>query len=294
MVGPRQKRKVAEYLENEFKISERKACKTMNLARSTKRRSYKRDDSQLIDNIHQLSYDYPYFGYRKIHIKLKEKDLKIGKEKVRILRKEHGLQLSPKKAKKRRLGLATGIVSKALYPNHVWTYDFIFDQTEDARSLKWLTVVDEYSRKSIANFCARSFNSKRVISSLKTLIQIHGNPKYIRSDNGSEFIAKGIQNYLKANQIKTHYIKPASPWENAYGEGFNAIFRTTCLNRHLFSSPSEAQMIADIWRDEYNNERPHGGLKMLSPNEFIRQHHEAKKAASLKLALVKQKERILS
>ena len=126
------------------------------------------------------------------------------------------------------------------------------------------------------------------------MIEIHGRPEYIRSDNGPEFIAKSIQNYLKANNIKTHYIKPASPWENAYGEGFNAIFRTTCLNRHLFSSPKEAQMIADIWRDEYNNERPHGGLKMLTPNEFIKEQHEAIKAASLRLALEMQEERTLS
>ena len=266
----------------------------MNLARSTKRRSYKRDDSQLINDLHQLSYKYPYFGYRKIHIKLKQKDLKVGKEKVRILRREHGLQLSKSKPKRRRRGVSQGMINKASHINQVWTYDFMFDQTEDTRSLKWLTVVDEYSRESIATFCARSFNSNKVISIMKTLIEIHGRPEYIRSDNGPEFIARAIQNYLKANKIKTHYINPASPWENAYGEGFNAIFRTTCLNRYLFSNPKEAQMIADIWRDEYNNERPHGGLKMLTPNEFIKKHHESKKAASLKHALVMEERRILS
>jgi len=294
VVSPRQKRRVAEYLENEFKVSERRACKIMDLARSTKRRNYKRDDSKLIESLHQLSYKYPYFGYRKIYEKLKQKDLKVGKERVRILRREHGLQLAVKKPRKRRRGVSDGLPKQAEYPNHVWTYDFMFDQTEDARSLKWLTVVDEYTREAKALFCSRSFNSKQVIAALKTLIQIHGNPAYIRSDNGSEFIAERLKKWLAKNNIKTYYINPASPWENAYGEGFNAIFRTTCLDRHLFSSPKEAQLIADVWRDEYNNERPHGGLKMLTPNEFIKKHHEAKKPAKLNHDLALQKERILS
>ena len=112
MVGPRQKRRVAEYLEDKYKISERRACKIMNLSRSTKRRSYKRDDTGLIDSLHQLSYKYPHFGYRKIHIKLKQKDLRIGKERVRILRREHGLQLANKKPKRRRRGISEGMINK--------------------------------------------------------------------------------------------------------------------------------------------------------------------------------------
>lgn len=265
----------AEHLQHKLKVSERKACKILNLARSTKRRVYKKDDSQMINELHLLSHKFETFGYRKIHIKLQDNDFPVGREKVRVLRREHGLQLPMNKVIKRRVGISEGMVNKAMYPNHVWTYDFMSDQTDDGRTLRWLTVVDEYARSSQATICARSINSSGVIGILETLIQIHGKPEYIRSDNEPEFVAKAAQKWLKQNKIKTHYIKPGSPWENAYGEGFNAIFRHGCLDRYLFTSPTEAQMIADIWRDEYNNERPHGGLNMLTPAQFIKQHHES-------------------
>lgn len=265
----------AEHLENKFNVSERKVCKIMDLARSTKRRVYKKDDREMIDELHLLSHKHETFGYRKIHVKLQENNFPVGREKVRILRREHGLQLPMNKLIKRRVGISQGMVNKAIYPNHVWTYDFMNDQTEEGRTLKWLTVVDEFTRSSQATICARSITSGSVIEILETLIQIYGKPEFIRSDNGPEFVAKAVQKWLKQNNIKTHYIKPGSPWENAYGEGFNAIFRHGCLDRYIFTSPSEAQMIADIWRDEYNNERPHGGLNMLTPAEFTRQHHES-------------------
>ena len=264
----------AEHLESKLKVSERRACNVLNLARSTKRRVYKKDDSQMVHELHVLSHKHETFGYRKIHTKLQKKDYKVGREKVRILRREHCLQLPMNKVIKRRVGISQGMVNKALYPNHVWTYDFMTDQTEDGRTLRFLTVVDEFTRSSQAAICARSINSSGVIGILEMLIQLHGKPAYIRSDNGPEFVAKAVQKWLSENNIKTHYIKPGSPWENAYGEGFNAVFRYGCLDRFLFSTPTEAQMIADIWREEYNNERPHGGLNMLTPAEFAKQHHE--------------------
>jgi transposase InsO family protein len=265
----------AEHLERTLKVSERKACKVLNLARSTKRRIYKKTDEMLIDELHVLSYKHQTFGYRKIHTKLQNQDFKVGREKVRILRREHGLQLPMRKVVKRRVGVSQGMVDKALYPNHVWTYDFMHDQTEDGRTLKWLTVVDEFSRSNQSTTCDRSITSGSVINILEMLVQIHGKPDYMRSDNGPEFVAKAVQDWLKQKNIKTHYIKPGSPWENAYGEGFNAIFRNGCLDRFSFTSPKEAQMIADIWRDEYNNERPHGGLNMLTPAQFIKRHQES-------------------
>ena len=183
------------------------------------------------------------------------------------------MSLLVKRPKRRRVGQSQGIVNQACYPNPVWTYDFMSDQTEDRRTLKYLTVADEFTRAGRRVYCARSITSGSVIEQLELLTSVYGVPDYIRSDNGPEFIAHALKKWLAKRGIKTQYIDPGCPWQNAYGEGFNAIFRDGCLDRWLFDSPKEAQQIADQWLNEYNEERPHGGLEMLTPSEFEKRFH---------------------
>ena len=268
------KRNAANYLQRTYSTSERRACRVIQIDRSSKRRQPKaQTDKELLARLHERSNRFPRFGYRKIHIKLVEFGITVSRERTRLLRRQEGLSLSVKRPRRRRVGESQGIVNQAMYPNHVWTYDFMSDQTEDGRTLKYLTIVDEFTRSGRRIYCARSITSGSVIEQLELLTNFYGVPDYIRSDNGPELIAHALKKWLANKGIKTQYIDPGCPWQNAYGEGFNAIFRDGCLDRWLFTSPKQAQQIADQWLDEYNDERPHGGLGMLTPNEFEKRFH---------------------
>ena len=159
-------------------------------------------------------------------------------------------------------------VKKAEYINHVWTYDFISDQTEEGGKLKLLTVLDEFTRESLAIEVGRSLKAKDVIAVLEYLFMVRGVPGYIRSDNGPEFIADAIKRWLRANSVETLYIERGSPWENGYIESFNGRFRDEILNRELFHSVKAAKVIVESWRLEYNNHRPHSGLGYRTPAGF--------------------------
>ena len=159
-------------------------------------------------------------------------------------------------------------VKKAEYPNHVWTYDFMSDQTENGRKLKLLTVLDEFTRESLAIEVDRSTRAKDVILVLEYLFMVRGSPKFIRSDNGAEFIANAIKKWLKEKHVETLYIEPGSPWENGYVESFNGKLRDEILNRELFYSVKEAKVIVEDWRLEYNNHRPHSSLGYMTPAAY--------------------------
>jgi len=150
----------------------------------------------------------------------------------------------------------------------VWSYDFVWDETEDGRQLKILVVVDEFTRRSLAIEPARSITAQDVIRILERLFAEHGEPEFIRSDNGPEFIAKAVQAWLRERGAKTLYIAPGSPWENAYSESFNSRLRDELLNRELFTSVAETRVLLDDYRRDYNEERPHSGLGGKTPAEF--------------------------
>ena len=159
--------------------------------------------------------------------------------------------------------------TQALYPNHVWTWDFIFDRTDKGSTLKMLTMVDEYSRRCVAIRVGRQLDSAQVLITLWQAMAVYGIPAYIRSDNGSEFIARKIQTWLKDNHIKTLYIDPGSPWQNGYIESFHSRFRDECLNREWLLNLREARVVIEDWRQHYNEERPHSKLGYLSPERFL-------------------------
>jgi transposase InsO family protein len=265
-----ERRRAVTYLRNEYEISERRACQAMSINRSSYRYVGSKEP---IDEIHQevvrLSDKYRYWGYRKIYDLMKGKGMSVSRERVRLIRRREGLQVVRKRKKRRILGQTTQWVRRACYPNHVWSYDFVFDQTEDRRTLKCLTVVDEFTRQGIDIRVGRSITASDVIRILEDLFQIHGRPVCIRSDNGPELVSHAVQNWLKEKHVDTHYIEPGSPWQNAYCESFNSIFRTTCLDRWLFSSMTEARVVIGQWLEEYNTVRPHGSLRGMNPEQFL-------------------------
>lgn len=192
----------------------------------------------------------------------------VSFNKVQKMRRELELRVSQKKAKKKPLRNAKTVIKSATHADHVWSWDFIFDETEDGRPLKIMTLVDEYTRRWLAFKAGYRFNHADVLETLNQAITKHGRPENVRSDNGPEFIAKKLKAALEASEIEINYIEPGSPWENGWIESFHGKLRDECLNRELFFNLTEATVVLQDHRNQYNQERPHSSLKYQTPQEF--------------------------
>jgi transposase InsO family protein len=207
--------------------------------------------------------------------RLKEEGFAVNKKRVQRLWRQEGLKVPRQAKKKRRLGSSENSCSRrrASKPHEVWALDFLMDQTEDGKRLKFLTIVDEFSRYCLSIKIGRKMRGGDVIKELERLITLHGPPQHIRSDNGPEFIAKAVRRMLKETETKILYIEPGAPWENGYAESFNSRFRDELLNLELFSTLAEAQILSERYRREYNESRPHSSLNYLTPKAFLEKHH---------------------
>jgi putative transposase len=261
-----------EHLLTNMEVSERRACEVTGQPRMTQRYKTKQPDRNktLTTEILRLAKKHKRYGYRMITAKLRQDGWIVNHKRVQRIWQKEGLQVPYRRKFKKANGSSQNscAVKKAEYPNHVWTYDFMSDQTEDGRKLKLLTVLDEFTRESPVIEVGRSVRAKDVISVLEYLFMVRGVPKFIRSDNGPEFIADAIKKWLKKKHVGTLYIEPGSPWENGYIESFNGKLRDEVLNREVFYSVKEAKVIVESWRLEYNHHRPHSGLDYMSPAVF--------------------------
>jgi len=223
-------------------------------------------DKALTTEIKKLAKKYKRYGYRMITAKLRQAGWNINHKRVQRIWQKEGLQMPYRHKFKKSKGCSENscAIKKAGHPDHVWTYDFMSDQTEDGRILKLLTILDEFTRESLAIEVSRSIRARDVIAVLEYLFLIRGLPQFIRSDNGPEFIADAIRKWLETNHVETLYIAPGSPWENGYIESFNGKLRDEVLNREVFCSVREAKVIVESWRLEYNNRRPHSGLSYMT------------------------------
>jgi len=188
---------------------------------------------------------------------------------VQRIRRREGLNVRPKPKKTSRRGVSTGLPTQATHQHPVWSWDFIFDRTDNGGTLKMMTLLDEYTRQYLTIRVERQITSVHVLEVLEKAMIQYGAPGYIRSDNGSEFIANKVQTWLKDHHIKTIYIDPGSPWQNGYIESCHSRFRDECLNREWLLNLREARVVVEDWRHHYNSERPHTRLGYLSPEEFI-------------------------
>jgi transposase InsO family protein len=252
----------------------------MSIHRSSYRHAGRCEIGAVHGEVVRLSQRYPYWGYRKIYDLIDRGMYPVGRERVRLIRRREGLQVVQKRHKRRVLGQTTQWVHRATHPQHVWSYDFVHDQTIDGRSMRCLTIIDEFTRESLAIVCSRSLTAHDVVRTLQQLVACYGRPQCMRSDNGPEFIAKAVKAWLAEHSIGSHYIEPGSPWHNAYGESFNSIFRSTCLDRWAFESVKEARAVIEEWRSEYNTIRPHGSLSGRSPAQFIEDWASARREPS--------------
>lgn len=270
MVSPDAQRRGVTHLVQAKCISQRRACQLVGAARSTVRYRRRRaaDEAVLVEALQQQVQRHPVYGYRPITALLRRQGWQVNHKRVYRLWRTLGLQLPRRAKRKRRYGAAPERLMRAEHVNHVWTYDFLHTSTERGGKLRVLAVLDEYTRECLALYVARSISSKRVIHLLNWLFVTRGRPEYLRSDNGSEFIARAIQMWLEEEKCQTLYIKPGSPWENPFIESFIGKLRAECLARYLYASAGEAQQLLEEWRNEYNDERPHSSLGYLSPSTF--------------------------
>ena len=213
---------------------------------------------------------HPRYGYRRIWALLRAEGWQVNRKRVYRLWRRQGLKVPRKQRKRRRLGSSANACHRrrAEYRGHVWCWDFIHDRTADGRPLKWLSVVDEYTRECLVLEARRGMTAAAAVHVLAALVRRRGAPRHVRSDNGPEFIARAIRAWLAREAVGPLYIAPGAPWENGYAESFHSRLRDELLNAEEFGSLLEARVLADQWRHEYNHERPHSALGYRTPAAF--------------------------
>ena len=250
-------------------ISERRACRVLGQARATQRRSHKPgvEEDRLTKRMIELATRYGRYGYRRITALLHEEGWKVNHKRVERIWRREGLKVPKKQPKRGRLWLNDGscIRLRPECKDHVWSYDFVMARTADSRAFRILTMIDEYTRECLAMLVNRRITSLDVIDQLFQLFILRGVPEHIRSDNGPEFTAKAIKGWLNRLNVKTLFIEPGSPWENGYIESFNGKLRDELLNREVFYTLTEAKILIEQWRKEYNQVRPHSSLGYRPP-----------------------------
>jgi putative transposase len=250
----------------------RRAYRYLDLSRSSSlyRPKARRDyELQLVDRIKQLSQENPTYGYSFITELLARNGWRVNRKKVQRIRRAEGLIGHQTKKKSRRRGSSTAEPRSATGPNDVWSWDFIFDTTEDGQTIKIVSIVDEFSRCCIDLNVNRKISSSKVLEALDLAWERFSPPKCIRSDNGPEFVATAVQDWVKLRQIDCIYVAPGSPWENGYVESFHSRFRNDCLNREWFINELDAKVAIGDWREHYNERRPHRGIDYQSPAEIL-------------------------
>ena len=255
-------------------MPESRACKVIGQYRSTQRYELKRlpDEDILTTRIIELACKYGRYGYMRITALLRAEGFYVNHKRVERIWREQGLKVPQKQKKRSRLWLNDGscIRLKPEYRNHVWSYDLVFDKTTDSKTYRILNIIDEYSRECICTYAARHIRWAEVQEQLAEAFCSRGLPEYIRSDNGSEFTAKKLREWLKQLEVTTTFIEPGSPWENGYIESFNGKMRDELLNGEIFDTMFEARILIEQWRHEYNTVRPHSSLGYRPPAPVVK------------------------
>jgi putative transposase len=252
-------------------VSERRACRVLNQARATQRLHppVSGEEARLVADVTALASKYGRYGYRRITAMLNSSDKgwKVNHKRVERIWRMEGLKVPQKQPKRGRLWLNDGscIRLRPEHKDHVWSYDFVMDRTEDGRAFKILNIIDEYTRECLATLVNRKLRSEDVLDQLFNLFVFRGIPEHIRSDNGSEFTARAVRRWLGRMGVKTLFIEPGSPWENGYIESFNGKMRDELLDREIFTTLEEAKVLISQWRKEYNQVRPHSSLGYHPP-----------------------------
>jgi putative transposase len=250
-------------------LSQRRACTLLRVARSSlgyrSRMAVK--DAPAIQRMRELSAQYPRYGYRRIAVFLRREGHSMSFGRAHRLWRQAGLQL-PKKRPRKRVATSRPRPKAPTGPNQVWSYDFVFDACANGQQLKCLTITDEFTKEGLAIEVDGRIRSARVIEVLSRLVSERGAPKYLRSDNGPEFVSRALLKWIADQGIETALIEPGKPWQNGASESFNGKFRDECLSLEWFRSRAEAKVVIENWRRHYNQVRPHSSLGYLTPAAF--------------------------
>ena len=270
-------------LRDRFKVSQRRACKTLSQPRATQRYlpNIQVDEKPLTRRIIELASMFGRYGYRRITALLQEDGWWVNHKRVERIWRREGLKVPKKQPKRGRLWFNDGscIRRRAEGPNDVWAYDFLQGRTHDGRSFRMLTLIDEFTRECLSIDVARQLNSEDVLERLTWLMVTRGVPNHIRSDNGPEFTAKVVRKWLEPVGVRTLFIEPGSPWKNGYVESFNGKLADELLEREVFYTLHEAKVLIERWRILYNTIRPHSALGYRPPAPEVISAAEAGSAA---------------
>ena len=272
MVTPNRRRQAVQVLENEFGVSQRRACRVVGQHRSTQRHQLKpatSEEEQIRQWLRTFSRTRPRWGWRKAFTGLRAEGFRINRKRVHRLWRDEGLQVPVKRRKKRLTGIGVnvGAVSPC-QPNAVWAMDFQFDRTIDGRQVKLLNIIDEYTRECLAIVIDNSISSEKVVAVLERLVVEREAPEFVRFDNGPEFVAHAVADWCNTSNVGAMFIDPGLPWQNAWIESFNGRLRDEHLNRWQFDSLLEVQVLTEDWRVDYNTNRPHSALNQLPPTLY--------------------------
>ena len=263
------RRRLVEQVLAVLEVSERRACRALGQWRSTQRHSRQPadDEAALIERMIAMASQYGRYGYRRVTALLRNEGWPVNHKRVERIWRQEGLKVPLKQPKRGRLWLNDGSIVRLRpeFPKHVWSYDFMQDRTHNGVPFRILNVIDEYTRECLTVRVKRGLTHQDVLEVLMDLFCERGVPVHIRSDNGSEFTAKRVRAWLESLSVKPLFIEPGSPWENGYIESFNGRMRDELLEREVFYSLKEAQVLIEMWRRHYNTLRPHSSLGYRPP-----------------------------
>ena len=269
MVKPAERRLVVEWAQSAFRVTERRACQVIGLARSTMRyKSCKPLQEPLRRRLRELAAVRTYAGYRRLHTYLRREGWPINHKRVYRLYMEEGLALRRKPRRRRRSAVARKARPELTGINQCWSMDFMHDSLASGQRLRLFTLIDVYSRECLALVPSRSFSGASVAELLANAATKRPLPQRILVDNGTEFTSKALDAWAYWNKVKLDFSRPGRPGDNAHIEAFNSLVRRECLSQHWFRSLEEARGLLKAWKDDYNNDRPHGSLGQLTPARY--------------------------
>lgn len=252
-------------------LSQRTACRWSGMSRAVSRYKLCRpaQDAEYLKKMRATAQANPRYGYRRVAVVSG-----IGSGRAWRLWKQYGFKVEAQRTRKPRKKdkPTTPLPQQAEYPNHVWTYDILFDRLADGRPFKTLSVLDEFTRECLGILVATSILAQDVIAFLAGILKQRNAPVFLRSDNGSEFTAETVRTWLAAKKVGPAFIPPGQPWKNGFIESFHDKFRDECLQREWFSSLLDAQVVIADWRLHYNTQRPHSSLAYKTPVAFAAQY----------------------
>jgi putative transposase len=272
VVGPQAKREMVGYLCTARGLSPRRACQLVGLQSSSYYyQSYSsRDDEKLKSRLIEFAHLRVRWGLPRLFVLARREGFMDNYKRVRRIYNEAGLQIQRRKKKKLRghLKLVLPLPEK---PNHIWSMDFVSESLADLRRFRCFNIVDDFTRESVVIEAERSLPSEKLVQILNKLKLTRGLPQMIVCDNGPELISQNLEIWAYQNKVQLKFIEPGKPVQNAYIESFNGRFRDECLNQHWFLNLEDAKHEIELWRKDYNENRPHRSLDMKTPNQFAKE-----------------------